>query len=368
MEVGAVRHADSRRDRRRRRKRFAQPGAARHHPRPVDALLDSARSALLRRRDLLARLHAEGTDCYRLLHGVAEGAPGVTVDRYGPLLLVQTFRAPLPGTAIDALGELVRATVAADLLVAHHHRGAVPEPGFAWHQPTDAALQEHVCTEAGMRFLVRARHRGQDPWLFLDLRAGRRVARELAPGRRVLNLFAYTCGVGVAAAVAGASRVLNVDFAASALEVGQRNAAANGIDPARCTTLLSDCIPILRQLAGQPVQRRGKHLPYVRIEPQPFDLVVLDPPRFAQGRFGTVDVVHDYASLWKPCLRTLADGGSVLATNHVPDVDEADWHRALRRAADKAGRPLRSLTAVAVDDDFPSFDGRPPLKVALATV
>jgi 23S rRNA (cytosine1962-C5)-methyltransferase len=62
----------------------------------------------------------------------------------------------------------------------------------------------------------------------------------------------------------------------------------------------------------------------------------------------------------------LADGGALLATNHVPEVDEAAWHDALRRCADKAGRPLASLESVPVDDDFPSFDGRPPLKVALA--
>ena len=63
----------------------------------------------------------------------------------------------------------------------------------------------------------------------------------------------------------------------------------------------------------------------------------------------------------------LAPGGAVLATNHVPEVQEADWHGALRRCAEKAGRPLRALERVPVDTDFPSFDGQPPLKVALAT-
>jgi 23S rRNA (cytosine1962-C5)-methyltransferase len=168
--------------------------------------------------------------------------------------------------------------------------------------------------------------------------------------------------------VAGATSVLNVDFAESALEVGRRNADANGIPAERFTTLHADCLPILRQLAGLPVQRRGKHLPFPRIARQPFDLVVLDPPRLARSPFGTVDVVHDYPSLWKPCLLTLADGGAVLATNHVPEVDADTWHRVLTRCAEKAGRPLRSLEPIAVEDDFPSFDGRPPLKVVLATV
>ena len=129
--------------------------------------------------------------------------------------------------------------------------------------------------------------------------------------------------------------------------------------------LRSDCLPVLRQLAGLPVQRRGKHVPFVAVARRPYDLVVLDPPRFAKGAFGTIDVVRDYQSLFKPALLTLAPGGVVLATNHVPTVAAADWHELLRRCAAKAGRPLRDLEPIAVDGDFPSFDAQPPLKVAL---
>jgi 23S rRNA (cytosine1962-C5)-methyltransferase len=332
----------------------------------ADQLPRLAELAIKRRRDLLARLHAEGTDCYRIVHGIAEGAPGVTVDRYGTLLLVQSFRAPLAGDALPRLGDVVARAVGAGLTTVHVDR--TDGPGGHRNPKPAGPEVEHECREAGVRFAIRARHRGQDPWLFLDLRAGRRAVRALAGGRRVLNLFAYTCGVGVAAAVGGAASVLNVDFAASALDVGRRNAQRNAIDPERFTTLCADCLPVLRQLAGQPVQRRGKHVPFVRVPPQRFDLIALDPPRFAKGPFGTVDVVRDYPSLFKPCLLALADGGSVLATNHVPDVDAADWHGVLRRCADKAGRPLRALEPLAVDADFPSFDGRPPLKMALCTI
>lgn len=330
---------------------------------PVELL----QAAIERRRELLARLIGEDTDCYRLLHGVAEGLPGVTVDRYGPLLLVQTFRAPLPPDEVDALGAAAARALGQELLVVGNHRGS-RSADTAEHVPLAAALAEHECREGGVRFGIRARHRGQDPWLFLDLRAGRRVVRSLAAGKSVLNLFAYTCGIGVAAAVAGATEVLNVDFARSALDVGLANAARNGVRPERFSVLHADCLPVLRQLAGTPVQRAGRHVPFPRIEVRPFDVVVLDPPRFAKTPFGTIDVVRDYQSLCKPALLTLADGGALLATNHVPDVVEPDWHDVLRRCADKAGRPLRSLESIAVDADFPSFDGRPPLKIALARI
>jgi 23S rRNA (cytosine1962-C5)-methyltransferase len=322
-------------------------------------------AALDARAELLPRLQAEGTDCMRLLHGVAEGAPGVSVDRYGGCLLVQTFREPLAADEVDELQRAANDALGLNLPIACNHRGAPPPAGFIAHAPTEAALAEHTARERGLRFRFRARHRGQDPWLFLDFRSGRALAQRLAAGKRVLNLFAYTCGIGVAAAAGGALRALNVDFAQSALDVGADNAAHNGVAD-RCEFLRADCLPVLRQLAGLPVQRRGKNLPFARVERQPFDLVVLDPPRFAKTPFGTIDVVHDYQSLFKPALLALADGGAVLATNHVPTVDEAAWHDALRRCAEKAGRPLRALERVPVDADFPSFDGRPPLKLALA--
>ena len=333
----------------------------------MDHLLEALGAAVDRRADLLARLHAEGTDAYRLFHGVAEGAPGVTVDRYGPLLLVQTFREPIAPALVDDVAAAVSRRLGLALEVVCNHRGARSE-GAEAHTPTAAALGDHVAREHCVQYHVRARHRGQDPWLFLDLRRGRAAVQTLAGGKDVLNLFAYTCGVGVAAAVGGARSVTNVDFAESALEVGVRNAALNGVGPERFSVLRSDCLPVLRQLAGQPVQRRGKHVPFVRVEPRKYDLIVLDPPRLAKSAFGTIDVVNDYASLWKPALLALAEGGTLVATNHVPTVRAADWHAALRRSSEKAGRPLRTFDALEVDGDFPSFDGEPPLKVVVVTV
>lgn len=339
-----------------------------HRQQPLTELPTLLAAALDRRRPLLDRLHAEGTDAYRLLHGIAEGAPGLTLDRYGSLLLAQTFRTPLGAAEVAALQDTANRALGLDLPIVHNHRGPPHPEAPAPHLPTQAGLADHLCHEAGVCFPIRARHRGQDPWLFLDLRAGRTAVRAAAAGRRVLNLFAYTCGVGIAATAAGAAAVLNVDFAQSALDVGRTALRHNRLEPERCTMLQADCLPVLRQLAGQPVQRRGKQLPFARVEKQPFDLIVLDPPRFAKSPFGTVDVVRDYPSLWKPALLALAEGGAILATNHVPEVALDDWLDVLRRSAAKAGRPLRELRPIAVDADFPSFDARPPLKMVWATI
>lgn len=330
-------------------------------------LLELVAAALDRREELRKQLWTEGTDCYRLFHGIAEGAPGLTIDRYGSLLLLQTFREPLGAAAVQAIGALVQQALGEALDLVCNHRGEAAD-GVDQHQPDPKALAERSCREGAVQFLVQARHKGQDPWLFLDMRQGRRLVRQLAPGKRVLNLFAYTCATGVVAAMAGASEVVNVDFAASALRQGQRNAAHNGVAGKRFSIVQSDCIPVLRQLAQQPVQRQGRERPYVRFPPRPFDLVFLDPPRFAKGPFGAVDVVRDYASLFKPCLLTLAPGGTVIACNHVAEVAADEFCTLLQRCASKAGRPLRALDLHGPDADFPAFDGRPPLKLAVCTV
>ncbi|MDG1484472.1 MAG: class I SAM-dependent methyltransferase [Myxococcota bacterium] len=316
-----------------------------------------AQAALERRADLIASLPQ--TDCYRLLHGAVEGWPGLTVDRYGPLLVVQTFRAPLSDKARAAL-----LSVYADLglLPVFRHRGreAAEVP-----VPSPEALADHVGMERSLSYRVRAVHRGQDPLLFLDFRAGRRWIAANSTGCSVLNLFAYTCGIGVAAAAGGASEVLNVDFAASALAVGRENAALNGVSMA---FLQSDAIPALRQLAGLTIRGRAARRKYPRLKARQFDRVVLDPPTFARSPFGAVDLVRDYPALFKPAVLSCASGGMVLATNHVSAVSLPDWLDVLTRCAEKAGRPLKRLAVLEPEGDFPPLNGGHLLKMAVCEV
>ena len=181
--------------------------------------------------------------------------------------------------------------------------------------------------------------------------------------RSALNLFAYTGGVGVAAALAGATDVWQVDFAASALDVARTNAALNGVGGV--AYVHHDAIPVLRMLAGQPAG--GRRRPDVTLAARTFELVVLDPPTRATGPWGAVDLVRDYPTLCKPALGCVADGGVLAATNHVASVPVDDWVRTLHRTAEKVGRRLE-VELLAPEADFPTLDGRPPLKIAWCTV
>jgi 23S rRNA (cytosine1962-C5)-methyltransferase len=340
------------------------------HDTPVEDLGAIVQRAIDRRATLRERLADEETDGYRLLHGAQEGAPGVTLDRYGTLALLQSFHAPVPEASVIAVGGVLDAQMPGLDLVYNDRSGPGSRVGnrLAGAQRA-AAKQARVTREHGVRFHIRARHRGNDPWLFLDLRTTRRAVMDEARGASLLNLFAYTCGVGVAAAVAGARRVVNVDFAESSLTIGVDNAVLNGVH-GRTTELVSDVFPVVRQLAGlrQPSVDRGRRLPpFPRLRAESFDLVCLDPPSRARSPFGVVDIARDYQALLKPALRVVSDRGALYCTNNLAQVDEEVWHGILRQCAVTHGRPIRTLDVIRPGDDFPSLDGRPPLKVARLT-
>lgn len=337
-------------------------------PQTLTALLAAALDA---RADLIARLHAGQTDAYRLFHGSVEGHPGLTVDRYGELLLVQSFHSPLAPQALGALRAFYAERLAGLTLVFNdrsqaNSRIANPLPP----DEIEAATLPREMREMGVTYRIAGRHAGQDPWLFLDLRAARRRVMQEVAGKSVLNLFAYTCGVGIASAKAGARFVVNVDFADSSLSIGKESARLNAL-PVRPRFVKSDAFAAMRQYAGlgQAERVRGKRMPaFPKLEKQDFDLVFLDPPRYARSPFGVVDLVNDYASVFKPALLCVAEGGTLICTNNVADVKRDAWLDQLQRSAAKAGRPVREMEWILPEADFPSSDGQPPLKIALLRV
>lgn len=328
-------------------------------------------TAFAQRSALLAQLHAEDTNAYRLFHGSVEGVSGLTVDRYGDLLLVQTFHTPLSDTELASISTYY-AEVLPGLATVYNDRS---EANSRIRNPLsgpelEAAMLPREARELGVSYRIQGRHSGQDPWLFLDLRAGRRRVMQEAAGKEVLNLFAYTSGVGIAAAKAGARFVMNVDFAESSIMVGKENARLNTL-ATRPRFVHSDVFPAVRQLAGigQPKMVRGKRMPpFPVLEARQFDLVFLDPPRYAKSLFGVVDLVNDYASVFKPALLATKAGGSIFCCNNVAQVEAEAWLDQLQRSAAKAGRPVREFEWITPDSDFPSPDGKHPLKMVLLHV
>ncbi|MBP8266542.1 MAG: class I SAM-dependent rRNA methyltransferase [Zoogloea sp.] len=334
-------------------------------------LSPSLERALDARRELIARLEAEQTNAYRLFHGTVEGRPGLTVDHYGQLILVQSFHATLPASQLAEIEAFYAAAFPGSELIYNDRSPA--NSRIANAVPPDRkelATTRREFSELGVKYWVQARHDGQDPWLFLDLRAARRRVMAEAEGKSVLNVFAYTCGVGIAAAKAGARHVVNVDFAESSLTVGRDNAKLNDL-PVRPRFVKSDAFAAMRQLAGigQAKMVRGKRMPpFPELAKHRFDLVFMDPPRYSKSPFGVVDLVNDYSALLKPALLCTHEGGTLICCNNVADVERQAWADQIVRSAEKAGRTVREMEWIMPEEDFPSLDGNPPLKVLLLRV
>ncbi|BAJ00369.1 conserved hypothetical protein [Shewanella violacea DSS12] len=321
-------------------------------------------TAFEKRQDLLVQAKKNNTDCYRVFHGTVEGINGLNIDRYGQAWLIQSFHQTLTADELKEISESL--TKVEDLAIIYNDRAdknsrVMNTLDVITH---DFANQAQVMHENGIKFTSKLRHEGQDPLLFLDMRAGREFVKANSLNKTVLNLFSYTCGIGTAAAVGGASRVVNIDFSSFALAAGKTNAELNDVSDV-CEFVQSDAFPALRQLAGLKVGgRRNQKLPkYPKMPRTQFDLVFLDPPRFAKSPFGIVDLINDYQSLFKPALLTTKPGGSIVCCNNVAKVERNAWFDALVRCVEKQGRLVTSHTWLDCHQDFPSFDGNHPLKM-----
>lgn len=324
--------------------------------------LQYIKKALHQRMELIYSCHAEDTDCYRLFHGATEMWPSVVMDRYGSSLIVQTWREELSDKVVAQMGELVEETLGEEFDVLwcdRSQRGQVQRHVIG--EPPPEVMVGH---ELGIQYRVDPVHRGIDPLLFLDFRAGRRRILAESQNKTVLNLFSYTCGIGAAACKGGAKKVINVDFAQHALSIGRANAQLNGFDKEQFQTVKEDAIAVVRQYSGLGIKGRAKNHPHTKLSAHLFDIVVLDPPRFAKSPFGVVDTVNDYASLFKPALLCVKANGKMLVTNNVASVDQEQWVASLQRCIHKNGREIQDIHMIAPESDFPSIDGVHPLKMA----
>ena len=282
------------------------------------------------------------TNAIRLVHGAADGFPGLTVDRLGEVLLVEQHRLAVePAPLLQALAERFGPDTPLFLKERwsrERDKQAGGQRGGAPHPP------DFEITEDGLRFGVQL-CRGEHIGFFLDARSARACVRALAEGRRVLNLFAYTGSLGVAAAAGGARATTNVDLMRSALDLGRENYRRNGLPQDSRTFLRNDVFQHLAHAA----RGRGR-----------YDLVIVDPPPAARCRGHRVFRAHeDYPELVARALRVLAADGLLLAGHNLWDLDSEGFATLLRDGAALAEREVAAIEAVAPPVDFPADSDRP---------
>jgi len=314
------------------------------------------RSALERRVQL--GLPAPDTDAYRLVHGAVDGIDGVTVDVYGHFVVVSLLSDRSDedlARLFDGLMSLgfrgvylKRRPRQANLLSDDERKERTPEHAVRG----DDAPFDFVVRESSMPFVVRLGD-GLSTGLFLDQRLNRRRVHDLARDKRVLNLFAYTCAFGCAAALGGAASTTNIDVSKNVLERGREGYARAGIAGEGHLFLARDVLETLPKLA-----RRGER----------YDLVVLDPPSYASTKHGRFSVEKDFAGLVSQALGLVSEGGSLLACTNLHSLEMRTFERMLRTGAVDAARAVE-IELVAPPGDFsPRPGGDPHLKSAWMTV
>lgn len=255
---------------------------------------------------LLAALSPAPDEARRLFHGRGRrwsGLEQVTVDWLQGVLLVSLFREPAESEGVALRRMLValaespawRHSNAHALLLHHRYRPDSPTEVLLGE-----AVEEWPITENGLRYRLEL-GRKQNNGLFLDMRYGRRWVQAQARGKRVLNLFAYTCGFSVAAIAGGAEHVVNLDMARAALSRGRDNHRLNGHDLARVTFLGHELFK-----SWGKVKKCG-----------PYDLVIIDPPSFQKGSFA---LTRDYQKILRRLPELLGGQGTVLACINDPDI------------------------------------------------
>lgn len=284
-------------------------------------------------------------DTRRLFHGRGRRWPGleqITVDWLQGVVLVALFREPEPDSLAALKALLLRqlrvqpALAQARLLLQHRYT-ADSQAEWLLGEP----LEQQRISEDGLHYLLDL-GRKQNNGLFLDMRLGRQWVRAHAHQRRVLNLFAYTCGFSLAAIAGGATQVVNLDMSRAALNRGRENHRLNGHDLTHVSFLDHELFK-----SWGKVKRLG-----------PYDLVIIDPPSFQKGSFA---LDRDYARILRRLPELLTPNGQVLACLNDPGTGPDFLIRAMQEQAPA----LRFIERLDNPPEFADIDPAAGLKALL---
>ena len=275
--------------------------------------------------------NACNTNCYRLVHGEGDNLPGLIIDYYDGVCVMQAhsvgmFRAKrqISDALQKVYGKSLKAVYDKSSGTAPFKAGLDLIDGYLYRSE-DFSDDEQVVLENGHKFMVNWTE-GQKTGFFLDQRENRALVGSLAKGRNVLNLFCYTGGFSIYALASGAVHVDSVDSSRKAMMMVDRNVAINGFDESRHTSLCCDAIDYLRDVP------EGK-----------YDLIIVDPPAFAKHRGALKNALRAYQRLNAAAISKVAPGGFVFTYSCSQVVDKEAFALAVFSAAAQCGRSVRIL-------------------------
>lgn len=265
------------------------------------------------------------TDAFRLMHGEGDGIPGLIIDIYADVAVMQPHSLGVE----HQLDEISK---------------ALQDLGFKRivHKPVDQRKSEVLLGEVkdfveikehGIRLEVDVLN-GQKTGFFLDQRDNRRFLQNFAQGKRVLNVFSYTAGFSISALKAGAAHATSIDASSKALALAERNAELNNLQD-RHEVLKADAVKYLQQLDAA------------------FDVIILDPPAFAKHKSARHSAVQAYKRINAAALKSLPKGGILFTFSCSQVIDPELFRNTVASAAMDTGASVQILQQLQQPSDHP---------------
>lgn len=296
-------------------------------------------------------LRPEDLSCCRVIFGEADGFPGLTVDRLGPILSVQALSVGMEvrkDLLFPMLAEILRGDgqeIAGvyernDVSIRgkeglSEYKGWFPLPG---ERPPVSAVTEIV--ENGVKYLVDVEN-GQKTGFFLDQKFNRQAVARLSRGRTVLDCFTHTGSFALNAALGGAARVTAVDVSESAVELARANVRSNGLENV-VECVRANVFDLLPELEKQP---------------RKYDFIILDPPAFTKSRATVANAITGYKEINYRAMKLLPRGGYLATCSCSHFATHERFEAMLQSAARDAGVQLRQVEARQQGPDHPILWG-----------
>jgi 23S rRNA (cytosine1962-C5)-methyltransferase len=302
-------------------------------------------------------LRAQGVTAYRWLFGEGDGLPGITVDLYGNVAVLQSYGSGPASIVHHVVAALVAVNPAVVAVLGSKNRDddtTTPQRrAVLWGEVPDHELvvQEH----AGLQFVVDPQV-GQKTGLFLDHRENRQTLMHYVAGLSVLNCFAYTGAFSLYALKGGARKVVSADSGHGLAEAADRNIALNQLPAERHQFVTQDCFDLLQKMTG---------------DGRKYDCIILDPPSFARTRQQRDAAIQAYTRLNTLALKCLTPNGLLVSASCTSQIGPEEFRAMLATVATNSEKRLQIVHEAghALDHPVPThfLEGR-YLKFIIARV
>ena len=321
------------------------------HRRPAIINVDWFQEKLSAAANLRKSLPPE-TNGYRLVHGENDGLPGLIIDRYAETLVLKLYTPAWIPHLNGLCSALVQIHPNKNIIL-RLNRSLMKQDEFLFGLKDGMTLagtthEDLILFQENSLTFECDPINGQKTGFFLDQRDNRARVEKLSKGKSVLNLFAYTGGFSVYAARGGAKKVTSVDISAPAIEAAVRNFEYNKRIPtvmaAQHETITQDAFEVLAQM---------------EIEKRKYDMVIIDPPMFAQNQSQVASALSSYRRLTRLGLGVLRPDGILVQASCSSRVDAETFFETIHQTAREANRRLTEIerTTHALDHPIGFFEG-----------